>query len=204
MARPRSDIRDRLVEAARERFLVQGVDGASLREIAAAARTGIGMVYYYFPTKDDLFLAVVEATYAGLVRDVEALLQRRTPDEPFAPRLERLYRRAWSLSEEEFISVRLVLREALVSSERVRKIGERFLRGHLPQLAQLLIDGAEEGSLRDDLPPLARIISVIALGMVPVLARRVAASAFPFEAPSAEEAARIFTDLLLHGQGRPR
>ena len=64
MARPRSDIQKRIVLAARTRFLADGVDGASLRHIARAARTSIGMVYYYFPTKDDLFLAVVEELLA--------------------------------------------------------------------------------------------------------------------------------------------
>ncbi len=60
MARPRGDISERLVKAAREAFLTQGVDGASLREIAAEAGTSLGMITYYFPTKDDLFLAVLE------------------------------------------------------------------------------------------------------------------------------------------------
>src|SRR4029077_6434218 len=57
MARPRSDIQPRIVRAARERFLAEGVDGASLRTIASDAGTNVGMVFYYFPTKDDLFLA---------------------------------------------------------------------------------------------------------------------------------------------------
>ena len=67
MPRPPSDIAARIVEAARDRFLLQGVDGASLRSIAADAGTNIGMVYYYFKTKDDLFLAVIEEAYAQLL-----------------------------------------------------------------------------------------------------------------------------------------
>ena len=68
MARPGSDLRSRVVPAARARFLAQGVDGASLRSIADDAGTSIGMVYYYFKTKDDLFLAVVEDVYGELMR----------------------------------------------------------------------------------------------------------------------------------------
>jgi AcrR family transcriptional regulator len=44
MARPRSDIRPRLLASARARFLREGVDGASLRSIAKDAATNIGMV----------------------------------------------------------------------------------------------------------------------------------------------------------------
>ena len=41
MARPRSDIEPRIVHAARERFLHEGVDGASLRTIASNARRSV-------------------------------------------------------------------------------------------------------------------------------------------------------------------
>src|SRR6185295_5828153 len=71
MARPPTDIRQRILGAARARFLAEGVDGASLREIARDAKTTIGMVSYYFPAKDDLFLAVVEEVYAVLLGDLE-------------------------------------------------------------------------------------------------------------------------------------
>ena len=46
MARPRGDIAPRILHAARKRFLVEGVDGASLRAIARDARTNKGMIYY--------------------------------------------------------------------------------------------------------------------------------------------------------------
>jgi len=75
MARPRSDIAPRVVIAARERFLKDGVDGASLRAIAHDARTSIGMIYYYFPTKDDLFLAVVEQVYEKVLADMASALE---------------------------------------------------------------------------------------------------------------------------------
>ena len=51
MARPRGDISERLIKAAREAFLTQGVDGASLREIAAEAGTSLGMITYYVPPR---------------------------------------------------------------------------------------------------------------------------------------------------------
>jgi hypothetical protein len=39
----------------------------------------IGMIYYYFPTKDDLFLAVVEEISVGLLEDIEKRLVRNAP-----------------------------------------------------------------------------------------------------------------------------
>src|SRR6185503_13054588 len=96
VGRKRTDIEPRIVAAARERFLREGVDGASLRAIAADAGTSIGMVYYYFKTKDDLFLAVVEAIYSTLVTDLTAAMSNDvTPRE----RMRRLYRRIGAMNE---------------------------------------------------------------------------------------------------------
>ena len=203
MARPRSDIARRLVRSARARFLRDGVDGASLREIAAAAKTSIGMVYYYYPTKDDLFLAVVEEVYAGLERDVALVLAPGAPGEPWEARLRRLYARIWRLTDDEFTVIRLVLREAMISSARVRKVGARFLRGHLPAILGLLADGAGDGTLRA-LPPLAQLVVTMALGMAPVLASRIAAGGPMLEGvelPPPEALAALFAGLALRGLG---
>src|SRR6266487_6095022 len=108
MARPRSDIEPRIVHAARHRFLEEGVEGASLRTIARDAGTSIGMVYYYFPTKDDLFLAVVEERYGKLLADLTAAL---TPDQPPAERLRRMYRRIGRMGEDDLTVVKLIVRE---------------------------------------------------------------------------------------------
>src|SRR5215204_2806001 len=105
MPRPRSDIAPRILHAARARFLSDGVDGASLRGIASDARTSIGMVYYYFASKDELFFAVVEALYEKLLKDIEAAI---APDVPVPERIERLYLRVARLSDEELLVMRLI------------------------------------------------------------------------------------------------
>src|SRR6185312_177326 len=143
MARPRSDIEPRIVHAARRRFLKEGVDGASLRHIARDAKTSIGMVYYYFPTKDDLFLGVVEEVYEVALAD---LVKALDPSLPVEERILRLYSRVGSIKEEEVLVVRLVLREALVSSQRLDTIVERFERGHLPLMLKLVADGLQMGT----------------------------------------------------------
>ncbi len=171
MARPRSDISERLVNAAREAFLTEGVDGASLREIAADAGTSIGMIYYYFPTKDDLFLAVVEQVYPKLLADLGAAV---SGDGDLREKIERLYGHLHRVSDEEFAVVRILIREALVSSARLQKLFARFTRagGHVPLMMSLLAQGQEQRALRTDLPPLGLLVGAIALGMAPMLVRR--------------------------------
>jgi AcrR family transcriptional regulator len=205
MPRPRSDIQPRLLRAARDRFLREGVDGASLRDIARDAGTSVGMVYYYFPSKDDLFFAVVEERYAALLADLTTML---TPDQPPAERLRRMYGRIGRMSDDELVVVKLIIREALLSSSRLERLVARFMRGHLPLVMQTLAEGVRDGSLRSDIPPPVLFMATMALGMAPQLARRsVGQQPFLAGAPQGEMLGVAALDVLLHGvavQGKKR
>ncbi len=163
MPRPKSDIDERILHAARERFLSEGVDGASLRAIARDAGTSIGMVYYYFPSKDELFLAVVEEVYERVLADFAAALDA---DVPVVERVQRLYERIGRLSVDEFKVARLVIREALISSARLESILERFRRGHIPLVLKTIQDGVADGSFDAQRNPVLILASLIALGTV--------------------------------------
>lgn len=54
-----SDTRQRLVEAARDLFLAQGYQGTGIAQILKQAGANSGSLYHYFPTKEDLLVAVL-------------------------------------------------------------------------------------------------------------------------------------------------
>lgn len=200
MARPRGNIDERIVRAARVLFLRDGVDGASLREIARRARTSIGMIYYYFPTKDDLFLAVVEQVYAKLLTDLATALGSAATSEG---RIRALYARIAVASEDELDVVRLIVREALVSSDRRTRILERFSRGHMPLLLGALAQGVEAGEVAAH-PLAALMMTTVAVGLVPQMVRRLMGDKEPFASlPQGEELGSSLADLLFEGL-RPR
>jgi AcrR family transcriptional regulator len=197
MARPKSDIEPRIVHAARARFLRDGVDGASLRGIASDAGTSIGMVYYYFPTKDDLFFAVVEELYAQLLRDVEAAIE---PNVPVRERVERLYARVARLTDDELLMIRLVMREALTSNTRFERLRERFQAGHVALVARLIADGYASGAFARELHPMVTMLSVAALAAVPQFIRRALDGRLPFpDAPAGVDLAERMVTVLFNG-----
>lgn len=201
MARPRSDIEPRILASARQRFLNDGVDGASLRGIAADAGTSIGMVYYYFPTKDELFLGVVEQLYQKLLADIE---QAIAADVPVPERLERLLGRVARLSDEELLVLRLVVREMLTSSSRFARLRERFQKGHIPLVARLVADGYLTKTFDGQVHPMVTMLSLAGLAVVPQLIRRVLDGRLPFpDAPAGEELSKLLVGVLLHGTGTP-
>ncbi len=203
MPRPRSDIRERVVEVALEQFLAQGVDGASLRNIAKQAKTSIGMVYYYFATKDELFLAVVESVYPGVLARLTAALQPDGNDrEAFRSRVERLYACLGSFDDRERQVLRLIVREALVSNERLESVFERFQRGHLPLLIKLVMDGSAGGHLDPSLHPLLAMICLGAIGALPQLFVHAAPRELPMaNMPRGEALVRELADIYLRGVG---
>jgi AcrR family transcriptional regulator len=62
----KTETRTRLVEAARTLFWEQGYANTGIAQILKAGDALSGSLYYFFPTKEDLLLAVLE-TYKGLL-----------------------------------------------------------------------------------------------------------------------------------------
>jgi AcrR family transcriptional regulator len=198
MPRPRSDIAPRILRAARDRFLELGVDGAGLREIARDAGTSIGMVYYYFPSKDDLFLAVVEDSYAGLLADVAAALDG---DDPFPARVDRLYGRFARMTDDEVAVLRIVMRELLSSAERRNKLVARFLRGRIPVVLGAVAAGAQRGEIAVAHHPMAVAIALMLAGLLPQLVRRLAGGKAPagLPLPPPDELAHALASVIMRG-----
>jgi AcrR family transcriptional regulator len=194
LARPRTDIQPRIVQAARARFLAEGVDGASLRTIAADAGTSVGMIFYYYPAKDDLFLAVVEEFYAKLLEDISRALDG---EDPVRERLKRAFARLGSTTDDEMAVVRLVAREALLSSERFQRIFARVQRGHLALLLGTLAEGVRDGVIDGELPAPLVLVATLALGGMPQLVRRATRGQALFSAlPPPEGLAEASVELL--------
>jgi TetR/AcrR family transcriptional regulator len=199
MARPRSDIGPRIVHAARRRFLKEGVDGASLRMIARDAKTSIGMVYYYFPSKDDLFFAVVEEVYTGILGDLVRALGN---DVSVRQRIFRVYERIGKLSKLELATVQLIAREVLVSSSRFDRLIARFQKGHIPIVLQTLVEGVEDGTIDERVPPAVLFLCTVAVGAFPQLMRRVIGKRLPLHGLEGEAFTGQLVDVLFRGIGR--
>lgn len=153
----------RLLDAAAREFSRVGLGGARVERIAALAGVNVRMLYYYFSSKDKLFLAVLERAYK-LIREAERGLEL-DQCEP-AEAVRRLVRFTWKfeLSHPEFI--------ALLNSENLH--GGRHLKEsavvadlHSPLLEmirRLLERGARMGVFRDDVDPMQFYITIASLG----------------------------------------
>ncbi len=110
-----------LLDVATEVFLAEGFSAASTNEIARRAGSSKGTFYSRFPTKECLFLAVIE-------RRMKSVLDGMTSLPPSERSLEDTLREYGTrflravLSEEQIVLLRLISME----SSRFPALGERF------------------------------------------------------------------------------
>ncbi len=85
---PGTDARDRILEAARAVFAVEGLD-AQLGTIARRAGVGVGSIYRRFGNKDDLIQEVASRHFAELAGRMSAALDADDPWEAFSLEFRR-------------------------------------------------------------------------------------------------------------------
>ena len=202
MARPRSDIRERIVRAALPAFLERGVDGASLRHVAKGARTSVGMISYYFGTKDELFMAVLESAYSGILADFRVILAH---DQPFQESVVALYHRFGALTAHETDVMRLIVKEALTSRSRRDAITARFGAGHIPLVLQAAARGKKAGYVDPELHTVVAGMCLLLIGGIPQVVARVAQATmelpdFPEPDLLADQLAGVFLEGIRPGR----
>ncbi|MBD0860207.1 TetR/AcrR family transcriptional regulator [Gordonia sp. zg691] len=78
--RARAEKRDEIVTSARRLFVDNGYDDTTLSKIAADARVTANTVYWYFPDKDHLLVAVLEELLIEALARYEPMAQRPLAD----------------------------------------------------------------------------------------------------------------------------
>jgi AcrR family transcriptional regulator len=154
-ARPRRDpeaTRQNILTVATEEFAENGLSGARVDAIAARTRTTKRMIYYYFGSKEGLYVAVLERAYAG-IREVEQ--QLKLDRLPPAEAIRRLIEFTFDYQETHPEFIRLVAIENinkgryLARSEAIRKLNTSVI----DMLAAILARGRRDGVFHAEIDP---------------------------------------------------
>lgn len=142
-----------LLEVATEVFAEEGYSGARVDVIAQRTRTTKRMIYYYFGSKEGLYLAVLEAAYRG-IRQAESAIDVDRTDPVAAIRELAELTFDHHVTHEAFI--RLVAIENIHRGEFITRIeGLRELSAPARDVAgEILRRGREQGVFRTDVDPL--------------------------------------------------
>src|SRR5215471_4967238 len=154
----RQATRAKLLAAAAEEFSRTGLERANIDAISLAAGYGKGTIYNYFPSKEELFLAVVEEASAQAGSSSPA-----RHDAPARERLRGTVAGFCSWAGQHDALARVLVRECLMGTPGLypQVIGaERPLTGDLEEIVR---DGAGRGELRDDIP--AELLALAIAGL---------------------------------------
>jgi len=191
--------RRNIVEVATHEFAQKGYSGARVDAIAERTRTSKRMIYYYFGSKEGLYLAVLEEAYSG-IRRAEATLDLETlpPDAALSTIVGFTF--DYYNRHPEF--VRLVMNENImdgVHMKRSRAIG-RLNVTVIDALSALVARGQKQGLFRRDVDPLELHMSISALGIFNVANRATFSTIFRrnMSSPKARAARRRqITEIIL-------
>jgi len=153
----------RILRAARNEFMRHGYSGARIERISRAARSSDRMIYYYFESKEALYLQVLESVYAEL-GDAESALAL----DPTCPveALDQLIAFTWRyyLEHPEFVA--LLSNENLMRGAHITKsLKVKLLsRPVIEILGTILAEGERQGVFRRGLDVKNVYLTLAALG----------------------------------------
>ena len=143
---PVEDVRDRIVAGALRCFAKKGYAGTSLREIAELARTTKPMIYYYFKSKEGLYIS----TLGDLLQQLADSIDRATnPGDHPVEKLRTFCEAYLGYFESQEPHSAFVVREVFglgadIMNEFGRSLDERIQS----RLARVLEEGVRAGIFR--------------------------------------------------------
>jgi AcrR family transcriptional regulator len=159
-----------IIEVGTKVFAEKGLAGARIDEIAQAMKTSKRMIYYYFGSKEGLYIAVLEEAYHR-IRAIEADLHLEDLDPEAAMRKLVSFTVEYQWANPDF--VRLVMGENiqrgeyLAQSKKIRSISVPAIDG----LKRVYQRGVKQGVFRAGLDPVDLHMSISALSVFNVANR---------------------------------
>ena len=145
--------RQNIIEVAAQEFALNGLSGARIDEIAAKTRSSKRMIYYYFGSKEGLYVSALENAYRQ-VREGEAKLdvEGLSPLEA----LKRLVEFTFDHHHQHEEFIRMVMIENIHHGEFLERSG--LIRDvnvtAIGNIEAIYAKGLAEGAFRDGLDPL--------------------------------------------------
>ena len=158
-----SKTKAKLVDVARQLFAKMGVENTTMNDIALASKKGRRTLYTYFKSKEDIYMAVVEAELDMLSDMMKRVAEKNiSPDEKM---IEMIYTRLDAVKE-------VVFRNGTLRANffrdiwRVEKVRKRFDAKEILLFKDVLREGVEKGVFRiDDIDMTAELVHYCVKGI---------------------------------------
>jgi AcrR family transcriptional regulator len=156
--------RARIVRAAIDEFAARGFKGASMDAIASRTHTTRALINYYFGSKEQVYLAVLEQVYAE-IRHAESLLdlEHLAPVDAIRRIVEFTF--DYYLSHQYFVQIVVAENQAKGRHFRKSKAMRTLNRPIIDTLTRVIERGQAARAFRRHVDPVEVHMAIAALGM---------------------------------------
>ena len=151
---PEGGKKETILSAALEIFLENGYESTSVRSISQKVGCEVGLIYYYFKTKEELFDQALLAYYAKTEKEMNEISEQSTATvEKFIDYLEKKassYRKTFANNVHFSIRTAVCEKITALAEANLTKILEKTKRGEAKNIAVFLARGLCGAMLRDD------------------------------------------------------
>ena len=158
------ETRSRILDAAVKRFAIAGYDAASVEEICTEAGVSKGAFYHHFPTKQAVFLALMEGWLAMIDVGMEAVSKETVPETLIT--MTNLLPGVFATAENHLP----MFLEFWLQASRDETVWKAIIapyRHYQEHFSKLIQAGMDEGSLKPVEPEVAaQVILSLAVGLV--------------------------------------
>ena len=191
-----SDKASQIIDAAQKRFGLYGLEKTSMREIAADLNLTKGSLYYYFPDKEHLYMAVIEKEQKQFIRYLEETVSTISAPEEIL---------------KKYVEARICYFRSLLNLSRLRvdayngltpvfkDIRTRFNEQEVGLISKILSKGLAQGQLYiDNIEATSRLYLDILRGLrQSVMSRKEMMHIDEEEYDSLVQKAKSFTELFI-------
>lgn len=146
-ARRGDEVRERILAAALECFGAFGFEGTSTRAVAERAEVTHTLVLYHYQSKDQLWIATMDAAltqYADTMKQRLEVRDGRSARDTLAGFIDQFVR----MSARQPQIHRILTAEGNQATQRLEWIVENFIRWHFTAIRDLIRSGQVEGTVR--------------------------------------------------------
>lgn len=154
--------RGEILASALTEFSRNGYDGAKIQKIAQGAGCNPRLIYHYFGSKDDLYLAALRHIYAEIrARETDLNLDALSP----RAAITRLAEFTFDFFDSNAPFVSITRSENLLGGQFVRQVPEitRLSNPLIQRISEVLDKGVKAGEMRAGIDPLQLYVSIVAL-----------------------------------------
>ncbi len=143
MTTPKKDerVRQAILEAAKRVFQRWGLNKTTMEDIAREAGKGKSTLYYYFPSKEQIFDIVVQSEISGLLERAKTSVQKIASPKD---RLKAYVVACLTETKNTVVLYDIVRTELQGDPHFIDKVRKRFEKGELSYLSRILAEGVRK------------------------------------------------------------